>query len=63
MFSPPERKSKPKKALIAMLTTLAVFFLMVLAVFIRQGLRNAANEPESAEKLTRLRRMLRFRRA
>jgi len=60
---PPERKSKPKKALIAILTTLAVFFLMVLAVFIRQGLRNAANEPESAEKLTRLRRMLRLRRA
>lgn len=60
---PPERKSKPKKALIAVLTTLAVFFLMVLAVFIRQGLRNAANEPESAEKFTRLRRMLRLRRA
>jgi len=55
---PPERKSKPKKALIAMLTTLAVFFMMVLAVFIRQGLRNAANEPESAEKIGRLRRSM-----
>jgi hypothetical protein len=32
-------------------------------VFIRHALRNAANKPESAEKLTRLRRMLRLRRA
>lgn len=60
---PPELKSKPKKTLIATLTALAVFFVTVLAVFIRQALRNAANETESAEKLTRLRRMLRFRRA
>ena len=37
--------------------------LIRLAAFIRHALRNAANEPESAEKLTRLRRMLRFRRA
>jgi len=59
----PERKSKPKKAQMAVLTTLAVFFLLVLTVFIRHALRNAANKPESAEKLTRLRRMLRLRRA
>ena len=52
---PPERKSKPKKALIAMMTTLAVGFALLLFVFIRQGLRGAAQTPESAEKLARLR--------
>lgn len=52
---PPERKSKPKKALIALMTTLAVGFVLLLFVFIRQALRGAAQTPESAEKLTRLR--------
>lgn len=52
---PPERKSKPKKALIAMMTTLAVGFALLLFVFIRQALRGAAQTPESAEKLARLR--------
>lgn len=52
---PPERKSKPKKALIAMVTTLAVGFALLLFVFIRQALRGAAQTPESAEKLTHLR--------
>ena len=52
---PPERKSKPKKALIAILATLATAFALLFFVFVRQGLRGAANAPESAEKLTRLR--------
>ena len=52
---PPERKSKPKKALIAMMATLAVGFALLLFIFIRQGLRGAAQTPESAEKLARLR--------
>jgi len=52
---PPERKSKPKKALIAMMTTLAVGFALLLFIFVRQGLRGAAQTPESAEKLARLR--------
>jgi len=59
---PPERKSKPKRALIAILTTVAVFLLMVIVVFVRQGLRNAANRPESAAKLSLLRNLVRFRR-
>lgn len=50
----PERKSKPKKTLIAMLTTLAVGFALLLFVFVRQALRGAAQTPESAEKLARL---------
>jgi uncharacterized protein involved in exopolysaccharide biosynthesis len=51
---PPERKSKPKKAMIAMMTTLAVGFALLLFVFIRQALRGAARTPESAEKLSQL---------
>jgi len=60
---PPERKSKPMKALIAVLTTLAVFFAMMLFVFVRQASQNMARQPESAEKLGRLRRLLWLRRA
>lgn len=51
----PERKSKPKKALIAMMATLAVGFALLLFIFVRQALRGAAQTPESAEKITRLR--------
>lgn len=52
---PPERKAKPKKALIALMTTLAVGFALLLFIFIRQALRGAAQTPESAEKMGRLR--------
>ena len=51
---PPERKAKPKKALIAIVATLAAGFALLLFVFIRQALRNAGQDPESAEKLNRL---------
>jgi uncharacterized protein involved in exopolysaccharide biosynthesis len=60
---PPERKSRPKKAVNAVITTLAVFFVMVVFVFIRHGLRNLAKEDEAAEKLRRLRQLFRLRRA
>jgi uncharacterized protein involved in exopolysaccharide biosynthesis len=51
---PPERKSKPKKALIAVIATLAAGFALLLFVFVRQALRNASADAESAEKLSRL---------
>ncbi|MDD5028341.1 MAG: Wzz/FepE/Etk N-terminal domain-containing protein [Rhodoferax sp.] len=51
---PPELKAKPKKALIAMLTTLATGFALLLFVFIRQALRGAAQSPDTAEKLAGL---------
>jgi uncharacterized protein involved in exopolysaccharide biosynthesis len=51
----PELKSKPKKAMIAATTTLAVGFALLLFVFIRQALRGAGHDPESAEKLVKLR--------
>ena len=52
---PPERKAKPKKALIAAITTLASGFALLLFVFIRQAMRGAVQTPESAEKIARLR--------
>jgi tyrosine-protein kinase Etk/Wzc len=51
---PPERKSKPKKALIAITATLAAGFALLLFVFIRQALKNAGKDPESADKLNYL---------
>jgi uncharacterized protein involved in exopolysaccharide biosynthesis len=50
----PERKSKPKKAMIAVLTTLATGFALLLFVFVRQAVRNAAQDADSAAKLNRL---------
>lgn len=48
---PPERKSKPKKALIAVLATLATGFVLLLWVFLRQALRNASQDPQAAAQL------------
>ena len=52
---PPERKSKPKKALVAILSTLVTGFVLLLYVFIRQSLRNSAQDEETATKLQALR--------
>ena len=52
---PPERKSKPKKALIAVIATLATGFALLLFVFVRQAWANAQRDQESAEKVARLR--------
>ena len=57
----PELKSKPKKALIAVQATLATGFLLLLWVFVRQALKNAAQDGESAQKLAGIRAA--FRRA
>lgn len=51
---PPERKSKPKKALIAIIATLAAGFALLLFVFMRQALRNAGTDEETAGKLAKL---------
>ena len=48
---PPELKSKPQKALIAIIATLATGFALLLFVFIRQALRNAGQDSESAQKI------------
>ena len=53
--TPPERKSKPKKAQIAIIATLAAGFVLLLFVFVRQTLVNARQDKESADKLAKLR--------
>jgi tyrosine-protein kinase Etk/Wzc len=50
----PERKSKPKKALIAVIATLASGFALLLWVFVRQALKNAGQSPETAGKIQSL---------
>ena len=52
---PPERKSKPKKAMIAMVATLASGFVLLLFVFMRHALRGAQLNPETSEKLLNVR--------
>ncbi len=51
---PPELKSKPKKALIAVLTTLAAGALLTLYVFLRESMRSARHDADSASKLARI---------
>jgi tyrosine-protein kinase Etk/Wzc len=52
---PPEHKSKPKKAQIAMLTALAAGIVLLVFVFFRKALRNSSKSAESTEKWGRLR--------
>jgi len=54
----PELKSKPKKALIAVITTLAVGFLLLLFVFVRQAWRNSDEDPESHQKIMHMKKLL-----
>jgi tyrosine-protein kinase Etk/Wzc len=58
----PERKSKPKKALIALVAVLATGFAMLLFVFIRQAWRNARANPATAERLSTIKASFRQRR-
>ena len=58
MAQTPEKKSKPKKALIAVMATLASGFSLLIYVFIRQGLRNANQSTETSEKILRLKASL-----
>jgi uncharacterized protein involved in exopolysaccharide biosynthesis len=58
----PERKSKPKKALIALVATLAAGFALLLFVFVRQAWRNARSDPATAEKLSAIKASLKQQR-
>lgn len=52
--STPEIKSKPKRALIAIIATLASGFLLMIFVFVRQALRNATQDPLAKEKMVQI---------
>lgn len=51
---PPERKSKPKKAQIAVVATLAAGFALLLWVMVRHALRSSTSDPASSAKVSRL---------
>jgi tyrosine-protein kinase Etk/Wzc len=55
----PERKSKPKRGLIAVVATLASGLALLIFLLIRQWLRIAEHDKQLAAKLTRLRRAFR----
>lgn len=56
---PPDYKSGPKKALMAVVATLAAGFALLLFVFVRQALRNSGQNPESANKIQAISQALR----
>jgi uncharacterized protein involved in exopolysaccharide biosynthesis len=57
----PERKSKPKRALITILTALVAGFLAVIWAFIKEAGEKARQNPEQAPRLQALRGYLRWR--
>jgi tyrosine-protein kinase Etk/Wzc len=59
---PAEKKSKPKRAVIAVLATLATGFALLLLVFVRQTMRTAGYDPEVASKLRAIQDAVSFRR-
>ena len=52
---PPERKSNIAKWKIALFSTLAAVFVLLIFVFARRGFKNAKQNPDSAAKLTAIR--------
>ena len=55
----PERKSGPKKALVATMTTFFAFFSLLVFISARQVLRRNVKDPANARKLGKLRKSLR----
>ena len=51
---PPERKAKPKKAMIAIIATLASGFALLLVVFIRSALSSASQNQETQQRISAL---------
>ena len=58
---PPDRKSKPKRSLIVILTALTVGFLTMLVAFVRESMDKAKLDPQQATRITLLRSSLRWR--
>lgn len=54
----PERRSKPKRTLIVLLSTLAAGFLGVLLAFVKEALERTRQNPQDAERLAAFRRHL-----
>jgi uncharacterized protein involved in exopolysaccharide biosynthesis len=56
---PPDRKSSPKRSIIVIVSTVAGFFLGILAALVQAALARLKEDPESGSKLDLLRRALR----
>lgn len=54
----PDRKSKPKRSLIVLISTLAALFLGILWAFVREGLARAKADPQQASRLLDLKHYL-----
>jgi uncharacterized protein involved in exopolysaccharide biosynthesis len=52
----PERKAKPKRAMIVIVATLAGLFLGVLVAFVRQAMKKSAKDPETAQRWSQLKK-------
>ena len=58
---PPDRKSKPKRALITILAVVVAGFLAVLWAFVREAAERAESDPEQSKRIQALRGHLRLR--
>jgi tyrosine-protein kinase Etk/Wzc len=58
---PPERKSSPKRVLLAVIAALGTFVLALLFAFTRRAFHAMAHQFESADKVRRLRQLLGLR--
>jgi uncharacterized protein involved in exopolysaccharide biosynthesis len=59
----PERKSKPKRAIIVLVAAFAGLFLGLLVAFVRRAIRNAASSPDGGAQMAKLKEAWRFKRA
>lgn len=57
----PDRKSKPKRAMIVILATLAAGFIAILLAFMKEAMEKARQNPESSERMRQFRRFLAWR--
>lgn len=56
---PPEKKSKPKRSLIVLLTTLLALFIGIIWAFFKEAAARAKENPDQAERISLLRRYFR----
>ena len=55
----PEKKSKPKRALIVLLATILAFFVGIIWAFVKEAGERAGQNPEQTERMNLLRRYFR----
>lgn len=58
---PPERKSKPKRAIIVLASAFAGLFLGVLVAFVRRAMRKAAENPKTSGQIAKLKAVWRLK--